>query len=727
MSSRNNLCTTLPIFLALVGLCVEAPAAGRRPVNVWRILEEHRPTVVTTEPAQKLERIWMKWGIAPLRVMPISEFPAKKDSKDELPKDGDVLFVIDRSKRELISPLVEELLPLSTSAIGADEVVSYVSKTARKRSSRFSNGWEILVSSPNERWVYDELEHAPEVFNVEVPEDVPTKLHWFRVRPLRIVSTEGKPDWLMKWVRDNGTRVGLGDVLEPEIAEWGSFDPAAAAPMDTLLLINRNKLGAQETTLVALLPEEMRKWYASDSSTGEWAIERQVSKDGEGRERTTIAIVAPCTTHLQWALAQNPKVWEIPEAFTRHELKDLSAYRDVIVVPKTNRGTDSKEARNVGDLCSKLAAALATDTGFRCSTRLDLKDVIFTAVEAEAQGRISAEDRERIRKRAPGATALAIVELASLDERTKYIENEPRRLTDFYPEFREPRPTEPSKPDPERVELFKGHVYRIVNGSRTNDPRYQEDLRKYEREKAEYPEKLRRWERAKQEDEDRRRRHEIDWEVSADEAAEVILNGNLRIYDLRSAGVGTGGTLVYSGSMSSTVKERKPWKKERQVVIGEDGRPDPIRTPDPSDEVASSVRSRAFEDAAAKAVRDLAVNAVLPCCGQAPTAGRVLVDATASPTPVPKPAGKMVVEAKGEVVLSAAGSELTQQEREKARQAALILAAPALIAEAKSVCPGFAMSEDDVRSHAELVRDHWDKAKKVYSARFKLAFESPGN
>ncbi|MGC8862983.1 MAG: hypothetical protein ACP5R5_09455 [Armatimonadota bacterium] len=728
MLRRSKLLIPVIVLAAEWGACSAVWSGSARPVNVWRILKEHRPTVVTTEPAQKLERIWMKWGIPPLRVMPISEFPAKKDSKDELPKDGDVLFVIDRNKRELIGPLVEALLPLSTSAIGRDEVVSYVSKTARNRSSRFANGWEILVSSPNERWVYDELEHAPEVFNVEVREDEPTRLHWFRVRPLRIVSTEGKPDWLLSWMRDNCTRIGLGDVLEPEIVEWESFDPSAFPPMDTLFLINRNKLGGQETAIAALLPHEMRKWFSDGSSRTEWAIQREVAKNDDGQERTTIAIIAPCTAHLRHALALNPKVWEIPETLAKFELKDLSAYRDVIVVPKANSGPDSKEARNVGDLCSKVATALANGTGLRCSTRLDLKDVIFTAVEAEAQGRISAGDSQKIRKQAPGATALAIVELASLDERTNYVENEPRRLTELYPEFREPRPSEPSRPDPEEFIPFKGKKYRIVNGSRTNDPHYQEDLRKYERERAEYPEKLRQWERRKEEYEERRRRHQIDWEVSANEEARITLSGNLRIYDLPAADVGAGGRLLYSAFINGTATEKKLWKKDRRVVIGEDGRPDPIELPYPTDEVSSSIRSKAFEEAAVRALEELTANTILPNCGQSSTSGREpAAVSVAEPQTSSAPANKVEVKAKGEVVLSAVGAQLTSEEREKAKQAALLLAVHGLIAEAKRACPGFAMSEDEVHSRTELVRDHWTKATKVYSARFRLTFEPQTN
>ncbi|MCX8052941.1 MAG: hypothetical protein N3B12_03965 [Armatimonadetes bacterium] len=705
-------------------------AATKKPVNVWRILKEHRPTVVTTEQPEKLERIWMKWSIPPLRVMPISEFATKKDSKDDLPKDGDVLFVIDRSKRDLAGPMVEQLLPLPTSAIGADEVVSYVSKTARKRSPKFTNGWEILVSSPNEKWLYDEMEHAPEVFNVEVEEEVPTKLHWFRVRPLLIVSTEGKPDWLLNWVNGNNKRVGLGDVLEPEIIECVSFDTERAGIINTLFVLNRNKLGPQGSNLLASLPEHSRRWYNSESSLRGWALERQVTKREDGSERNVIAIIAPCSRHLELILSKNPKVWEIPETFQNSELRDLSTYDELIIVPRTSSGPSSKESQSLGDFCSKLATALANGTGFRCSTRIDLKDLIYTAVEAEAAGRIPPKELATIRGQAPRATALVVAELATLEERTSYLDNDPVRLTELLPPFSEPKPSEPQKPDPEEFIPFAGKKYRIINGSRTNDPRYQEDLRKYEREKAEYPEKLRSWERKKEDYDHQRRTRDVEWEVSIDRIEEARLTGNLRIYDIRSADIASGGELVYSASIFGEARQKATWKKERVKVVGENSRPSPLQKPDPREEVSATLRSIAYENAATKVLQNLVANAVLPICTQESLAVKASKETSYENTrtyekPDTDTTQVTFIEGKGEVVLSAAGAELTDKEREQAKQAALLIAVHYLVTEAKRTYPDFDMSEEEVRKNAEFVRDHWNKETKVYSARFRLAVKTP--
>ena len=276
---------------------------------------------------------------------------------------------------------------------------------------------------------------------------------------------------------------------------------------------------------------------------------------------------------------------------------------------------------------------------------------------------------------------------------------------------------------PDDRKTFGGHVYDEVNGpgTRAQDPDYIRDHNDWRDVKApKYREDVRKWEQDEREYERKRQSHEMYWEVSADQIESVRLSGNLRVYDIRSADIATGGELVYSSSLTGEARQRGPWKKDRARVIGEARKPDTLQKPEPKDDASPTLRSKAFEDAAARALEELAANAILPGCGEAAAAPG---PGTSDDNKTGNKETRIAVEGKGSVVLSQAKDKPAGKQLDDAKKAALTLALQEIMDNAKRECPTFAMSEEEVREKAVFVKDHWDARLKVYTARFSLTVD----
>ncbi len=589
---------------SLLALWVGATSSLAARVNMMRILREHRVTVVSTEPAAKLAKHFLDWGVNVEKVLTFAQLLAEKD---RLPGDGDVLFIIDRTKERGISTLERQLLPLPAGAIEPNSVLTFVSKTGYRRGQRYKNGWDILISAPDEKWLQKTLKIVPTILGREVDERAPVKLYDFAISRLLIVSNAGR-DLAQNWAdaQFNPNRAAVDWEFVPlDLWQGDSYEER-----DILFILSTARMIAPPPELLDEMPKDVKMWLAGSTSKTEAVACRESAPTDSGTRSTRYAIVAPSERHLQQSLKQYPSTEAIPDTLARRKFADLRGYNLLAIAVRTADRSPTN-GLELNEFAAKLTSELtARVTGFTCSTQQDLLETGYAEALA-AQSAIDSVQAEEIHART-NAQALVVLDLSAVTKETSFHSNEPVRMTSLLPPFSEPEPRRPSPPDPEASVLFRGKKYRLVEGDRRNDPRYKADYSAYEEALRDFPNKLYRWERARDSYESQRNIRMIDWEVSLDAVQRTQVAGNLRVYDMRP-GSSTIGKLEYAQAVSGGSSRHTNYKTERVTVRGEMNRPPGIFVPAMTPQIADfSLVSEAFQDACARAAESIIESSILP-------------------------------------------------------------------------------------------------------------------
>jgi hypothetical protein len=589
-------------LLVLLVLSVTASAAGR--VNMMRILREHKVTVVSTEPAAKLAKHFLDWRVSVDRVLTPAELLAQKDT---LPGDGDVLFIIDRTKEQNISTLERQLFPLPVGAIEPDAVLTFVSKTAYKRNRKYKNGWDILVSVPDEAWLQKTLKMVPQVLGQDVDERAPVKLYDFAVKSLLIVSNATK-DIAANWAEAqfDPTKIAI-DWEFVSADHWKGVNPEER---DVLFLLSTANMADPSPTFLEGLPQDILTWLASDVSRTEAAACHGNAGPESSVPWASYALVAPSERHLLQNLKQYSTIGAIPDALASRKYADLRGYEVLGVAVNTVDPSlfhDSDLKGFAARLTSELTARVP---GFTCSAQQDLLETEY-AKDLAAQSDIDSAEAEEIHAKIK-AQALIVLDISSVTKRTSFHANEPVRVTALLPPYPEPEPSRPVPPDPDAWGMHKGKNYRVVDGDRRNDPEYRSDYSRYEDDLKRYPGRHRRWEWDRDKYEKQRDDRMIDWEVALDAVQRAQVAGNLRLFDMRQASP-TIGQLEYSHAVSGAASLHSSYETRRASVRGETNRPPspdiPAARPGIED---MSLVSEAFQDACVLAAEDIVENSILP-------------------------------------------------------------------------------------------------------------------
>lgn len=590
-----HVAAVLLVFLSSC-ICLQA-----KEVSLDRIMSEHRITVVTTETPDSISRYLLDLGIRNPRTTTLVELMISHKNLT----DGDsLLFLIDRKKTRRLIPEEERLLPCRTSAMNADEVVLYAAKAHGR------NGWDILISAPNEKWLRWELDRLTKSgLSYLQLQARGTILERFKVRQLAVVTTEGK-QVVADWIAAQNTPGK--DTIDWEYFPADEWDGELDGSGDTLFILNTHSLvGKTLNQLSGYLPRQAREWLDNAGHGREHFVGKQTLRDENGGSRVASVIAAPGSRHLGIALGRYPKLDSIPESSATTRLIDLREYRRMIVVARFGDRDESADPKLINDLAANLTSALSGKTGFECVNRQDIKELALETYLNQLP------DNERFPER--GALAVAVVDLSSIVAETSYAAGNPRCITPVLPAFSDPQPQEPREPQPNDKPLFSSHKYDVVNGSRANDPKYIRDHKDWRDNKMPaYRDALARWERNRRDHETRRREHDMEWVTTISKRQRVEATGNLRIYDLRSGDVEDAGEIVFSCPVTGTGSRESVFKEERSVVRGEDSRPQAVRVPETAREVSDgTVIAEALRSACVEAVKRLLETSLLPVDGVA--------------------------------------------------------------------------------------------------------------
>jgi len=547
--------------MAVIILAGFSTAEGKE-VTLDRILAEHRITVVTNEQPDSISRYLLTLGVRNSQNLTLTELMINSRKFGD---EDSLLFLMDRGKSRRPIEQEERLLPCRTSAIDPDEVVLYAAKAQGR------NAWEILVSAPNEKWLKWELDRLSKsnLSGIKL-EARGTILERFRVKRLTVVSTEGRQevsDWIAR--QNEPGR----DAIDWDFYPVDGWDGLADGGSDLLFILNNRSLtDSAKKSILPYLPKATQSWM-DDGSAEETSAAREVSTDDQGESRCVSAVVSPSSRQIGSMLKKYPKVEAIPESLERTKLTDLRDYSRVIVVARFADRKQDAGSKVLDDLAGNLTSAMSAQTGFACVNRQDLKELALETYLNALPDKTS--DTE---SKLGDATAVTVVDLASINTETTYAAADPRCITATLPAFDEEKPSPPREPRPDDKPLFCAHTYDEVDGSRANDPKYKRDHREWEYEKMpRYRKDLDRWEQDKRDYEDRRQDHEMEWVTSINCVQRARVTGSLRIYDLRSGEVEQAGKVVFSCPITGSTESQTLYEEDRTVVRGEDNRP---RTPD---------------------------------------------------------------------------------------------------------------------------------------------------
>ncbi|MHB9036845.1 MAG: hypothetical protein ACYC64_09265 [Armatimonadota bacterium] len=599
----------LTISILLFGVAL-APVCARTPnVNISRILREHKIRVVTTEKPASVSKYTFRLGVRNESYMATTNLLIERSRL----KDGDsLLFIIDREKARRLIPEEEKLFPCPVTAIDFGEVLLYATKASGR------NGWDILVSAPNEKWLNWELDRLCkanlDTMRLEVRGSI---LDRYQVKRLCVISNEGRQfaeDWVSRQLKPGYDTIDWQ--FMPIDSRLDSIDPS----LDRLYILNRAKMDDKSQGALDGLPASMRAWIDSEESASQWGAERQSIRMESGESCAISAVVAPCARQLGMTLSKHPTLDAIPEVLSTGDLADLSKYREMIVIARAGDRSDKISSSALDDLAGKMTSALVARTGFQCVGRQDLKELIYMALLHEKDGNLDTKDIVQIRQRADGARALAIVDVAALTADTNYAPNSPRCCTPSLPPFGEREPNRPREPSPSdrKFGFFGAHKYDEVRGSRSNDPDYINDRRQWEEDMRDYRHDHERWERRKRDYENSRFYHDMDWEVSINSTQTARVSGNLRIYDLGELETESAGKVLFSCSFNGNETREEVYWSDHVVIQGEQNQPDSPRAPQSHSYILDqTVVSEALKKAGDSAVDDLLFKAILPADGVA--------------------------------------------------------------------------------------------------------------
>ncbi|MCE5321907.1 hypothetical protein LLG46_01170 [bacterium] len=597
MRNRNLIIPMLFFTMA----CSSAYASK---VTVSRILREHKIQVVTTEKLESISKYLFRLGVRNESYITTTNLLI---GKGRLKDKDSLLFVIDREKARRLIDEEKKLLPYPPAAVDAGEVLLYAAKASGR------NGWEIIVSAPNEKWLNWELDRLCKS-NLDLMrlEERGSILDRYQVKRLCVISNASRQladDWVSRQLKPGR------DTIDWQYIQLDSGLDNIDPDMDLLYIINKGVLGKNSKSDLPDLPVAMRSWLDSDESTDTCGAAKQSIVKETGNIRTISALAAPCERQLKSVLAGYPSVDSIPQALSTTALADLGKYRQMIVISRAGDRSDKIPTSAIDDLAGKMTSALAEGTGFECVGRQDLKELIYMALLHQKDGNLDSDDIMQIRKAADGARALAVVDVAAYTTQTDYSANTPRCRTSALAPFSESEPSRPHEPDPNerKFGIFGAHKYSEVDGSRSNDPDFIRDHRRWEEDMHDYRRDHDRWEHRKRDYEQARLYHQMDWEVSIDSTQTVRVSGNLRIYDIGELDSDCAGKVIFSCSLDGVGSRSGLYWSDHVNIQGEQNKPSTPSVPRSTTCILDqTVASEAFGDACKNAVDEMFARAILP-------------------------------------------------------------------------------------------------------------------
>ena len=222
----------------------------------------------------------------------------------------------------------------------------------------------------------------------------------------------------------------------------------------------------------------------------------------------------------------------------------------------------------------------------------DQLNTVLDTIRVEMAG-VTKKDLDDVRVIA-NTDALLLAAITRAGGKTVY-QSQRQQLTPNEPAFSE---SEPKKPDPnDRTRPFGPHKYTLdYGGKRENDPRYKDDLAKWEKEHAE-------WEKRKRDYERKLAAKRFEWKWQVTQRQEATVEITIGVFDLKAgAVVWASQPLVGQAELSGIAKERVI------VVTGQGNAPsDPEETPLTRDTASGELFSQALRkavDAAPAVLRD---------------------------------------------------------------------------------------------------------------------------
>ena len=371
-------------------------------VTPLRILKEHKITVATNGETDRLSRSFLNWNFAPAKTISLSQLITDRDN---LRTDGDVLFIIDRSKP--ISEAEAALLPMPLTAVDTSEVLTAVVKKSIGNKRNYKNGWLILVMAPNQTWLEKELDLIPKVLSAKITEQVgvPTKLHFYNVVMLDIVSTmeeELSAKWVANQLDPNKQAV------DQSFCSIDSWEGACGEGRSLMFVIDRQKSKAFKDKINPAVPKNIRDWLNSEATLSEGVAAKGEVEIG-GKKVKTYAVIAPCERLVSKMLTKHKDIDSIPSTAAKTPFSDLSDYGQMAVIVRFADST-AKATGILHDFSNKMLAALSsTATGFESKSYQDLKELQVDKLFGDDKG-ISKDDIGKIRKKTQQCERIARVE-----------------------------------------------------------------------------------------------------------------------------------------------------------------------------------------------------------------------------------------------------------------------------------------------------------------------------
>ncbi len=683
----------LMIVATLFLVCAQNANAGK--ITLDRILKEHKITVVTTEDRADVSKFLSAMNIKEKSIINVSE---SADIRKKMGKEEGLLFIIDREKARSFTELETKVLPASTNPIDPDEAFLYAVKATDRR-----NGWDILISAPNDKWLKFELDRLlksdPGIMNLE---DRGSILDKYKIKRMCVISTENgdiAQDWISKQCKSGE------DTIDWKFFKPDEWNPEEHSNIDLLFILNREASSSKHEKVIQSLPKAMQAWMQSDQAAVELALQKETQTG-----RSVYCVAGPSNRQIGSALLEHKSFESIPEDIHKHPLTDMRNCGKMAVITTL---TDEKSItatydKLVNEMCGKLTSQLTSAGGFGCISRQDLRDLIISSKFAQNKDEAAA-----IRNKLGKDTLLAVVSINSINTNTSYVANAPVCQTERLPAFKETKPEQPKKPNPDEKPRFEGYRYDLKNGSRANDPNYVRDLLNWEEvDMPKYEKDAAQWEKDKQKYEDSRKTREMEYAVSIDSIQNVKVTGEFCIYDLGAGPDKNECKVLFTSALSSEDSRRSKFKSDLIKVNGEETQPQSATPPSSAQGVADdAIVADVLAKACQQAADDMAARTILP-------SDFATSSNNSAEQKKPSPAMKhLVLQETGEITLSRkpVGTGV-----DTAKQKASDSAYSKLLTAIKSACPNTTISVDEVRSKAVLLSSGWDDNKRVYMAKFSF-------
>lgn len=594
MKIKINVYLFVLLLYACAGSCFAAS------ITMMRVFKEHKVSLVTTENFDSLEKYWLDWNIHFDKIINISELIYSKDS---FPAEGDTVFVIDRSKLKNLSPEISNLLFVKSSAIGDNELITAISKSAKKLNPKYDNGWQMIISAPNQKWLNFEMQRiAPKksmILYQSLSEAGINILDKYSVKHINVITTES-PLSLEKWF--NKQFDYKNEAIDPDYFDIQNTDKQPDPNSDSLYFLDRTKITKISDLIKEIMPDNIIEWSSNPLRKFQY-----ITGIESNNLNNSYILCYPVNRLLNNSLTRFESLKSISSSIKTSEFNDLAKYSQVTII--SNASSSNADTQQVweSDIASRLASEITSKIGLKCANRQDLKQSMYEAIQNRQSSAVVKSD-----SKTKQVSLLAVIDINPTAV-TTYYSPAPKCITEKYPAFSEVEPVRPESPNPERVDLFSGHHYKIVDGSRKNDPKYIKDCDVYLHEKKVYPEKHSRWESKRRDYEDSRDYHQMQWVRTINEVQKVKVSGNIKFYELSSVDSPTQAVLILNQPISAQVSVDNEFKNDTIILRGESFAPAAIRIPDNRDGIYdSSLYTSTFTAAIKKGVNLIISGSVTP-------------------------------------------------------------------------------------------------------------------